>query len=387
MTDSSVPLPRQRRVPRRRPLDGPESLTGRLLIQVAARRVGQVRGRLDPALSGLVISGPDALRKTAALRDEGHEGVVLADPARYGDGVATADEPFLSPADQLPAADPLGQAVEDQLGAGATAVLTPTGYLPATDTPALIAAVRQLTARQDPRIVLVLPIDVGWLRPERVDRLIDVLGTAPGAKAVMLGGRKDPLASFPEAVTGLARVVSDVPDVALLRADLAAFGALARGASFAAYGESSRMRHVVPPGEAAGRPGFSDSPSVLLPELMGLFLGTTIARRFAATRPPVCECAACGGRPLDSFTTRLDGVPASRHNTAVLMSWLRSLRALPPGPDRQRWWQQKCRAAVDLYPVVNAEIRQPQGFPVPPQLHRWSVLEAVPSAPAGTASD
>ncbi|WP_380281949.1 hypothetical protein [Kitasatospora purpeofusca] len=235
--------------------------------------------------------------------------------------------------------------------------------------------------------MLALPIDVGWLRGDSVGHLIEELGGAPGPKAVMLGGQLDPLASFPEALTGLARVLAQVPGTALLRADLAAFGALARGAAFAGFGLSGRLRHTVPPGEPARSSGFATSPAVLFPELMALFLGKTLARRFAATHAPVCECAACGQRPLDSFPSNRDGRPAAQHNTAVLMSWQRTLQNLAAGPDRRRWWQERCRTAVDRYPLVNAAIRQPNGFKVQPQLLRWSLLDAAPSAPAGAGAD
>ncbi|MFD0257215.1 hypothetical protein ACFVH7_02885 [Kitasatospora indigofera] len=395
MSDSSVPLPSPRRSSRRpdaRVIDRfrftrPGSLADRLLIQVNASRVGFVRDHVDPVRSGLVISGPKALRKASELRDDGYAGVLLADPAFYEDGFATAAEPYLSRSDELPTPDPLGQAVQEQLAAGATAALTPTGYLRAGDTAALRAAVRDVARREDSRIVLALPIDVGWLRGDLVGGLIEELGPAPGLKAVMLGGQLDPLADFPEAITGLARVLAQVPGTALLRADLAAFGALARGAAFAAYGLSSRLRHVVPPGEPVKSPGFSDSPAVLFPELMALFLGSTLARRFAATPAPVCECAACGRRALDSFSTNRDVRQAAQHNTAVLMSWQQKVQALAPGPDRQRWWQENCRAAIGRYPLVNAAIQQPNGFKVQPQLLRWSLLDPAPSAPAGAGAD
>ncbi|PBC71159.1 hypothetical protein BX265_5748 [Streptomyces sp. TLI_235] len=395
MSDSSSPLPPPRTSARRPTaratfqarLDQPELLTDRLLIQVDASRVGFVRDQLDPVRSGLVISGPKAFRKASELRYEDFSGVLIADPALYEDGVATAEGPFLSRSDELPAADPLGQAVQDQLAVGATAALTPTGYLRAGDTAAVRAAVRAVAAREDPRIVLALPIDVGWLRSDLVGRLVEELGPAPGMKAIMLGGRLDPLASFPEALTGLARVLAQVPGTALLRADLAAFGALARGAAFAAYGLSGRFRHVVPPGEPAKSSGFPDSPAVLFPELMALFLGKTLARRFAAAHAPVCECAACGRRTLDSFPSNRDVRPAAQHNTAVLMSWQQTLQSLAAGPDRQRWWQERCRAAVDRYALVNAAIRQPNGFKVQPQLLRWSLLDAANSAPAAAGAD
>ncbi|MFD8752906.1 hypothetical protein ACFV0O_18305 [Kitasatospora sp. NPDC059577] len=347
-----------------------------------------MREQLNTGRSGLVISGPKALRKALDLREEGYEDVLLADPAFYEVGIATADLPYLQRTGEFPTTDPLGQAVQEQFAVGATAALTPTGYLRTGDTAAVRAAVRDVAVREDPRIVLALPIDVGWLQIDLVDSLIDELSTAPGSKAIMLGGQLDPLASFPDALTGLTRVLAQVPGTALLRADLAAFGALARGAAFAGYGLSGRLRHVVPPGEPTKSSGFADSPSVLFPELMALFLGKTLARHFAATHAPVCECTACGQRPLDSFPSNRDAKAAAQHNTSVLLSWQQTLQTLAPGPDRQRWWQERCRTAVNLYPLVNAAIQQPNGFRVQPQLLRWSLLNApTPSTPTGAGAD
>ncbi|MFG2698279.1 hypothetical protein [Kitasatospora sp. NPDC048407] len=235
--------------------------------------------------------------------------------------------------------------------------------------------------------MLALPIDVGWLRADLVGRLIEEVSAAPGMKAVMLGGQLDPLASFPDALAGLARVLTEVPGTALLRADLAAFGALARGAVFAAYGLSGRFRHVVPPGGPAKSSGFADSPAVLFPELMALFLGKRLARRFAATHAPMCECAACGRRALDSFPSNRDAQSAAQHNAAVLMSWQQTMQTLEVGPERQRWWQERRQAAVDRYPLVNAAVQQPNGFKVPPQLLRWSLLDAEPSASASAGAN
>ncbi|MER8187932.1 hypothetical protein [Kitasatospora sp. NPDC094015] len=388
MTDSSVPPPPARRRTER-PLPGapaplPRSPLDRLLIQVRPERVGYVRDQVDPARSGLLVTGPRALRKVAELRRGGHAGVLLADPAHYEEEFASAAEPFRAPAGQLLLDDPLDQAVHDQLAVGADAALTPTGYLRAGDLAALTAAARRVTALDDARVVLVVPADVGWLRGDRVERFAAVLESVPGTKAVLLGGQLDPLAGPPGALASLVRLLTRVPGIALLRSDLAAFGALARGAAFTAYGAGSGLRHIVPPGEPARRAGGPTSPAVLFPELMGLFLGRTIADRYAAARVPVCRCAACGYRELDSFASNREAVPAALHNTAVLMGWLGALHGQPPGPARERWWQDRCRAAVDRYPVVNLAIGQPDAFRPPPQLRRWVELGG---AAAGEPAD
>jgi hypothetical protein len=41
---------------------------------------------------------------------------------------------------------------------------------------------------------------------------------------------------------------------------------------------------------------------------------------------------------------------------------------------RPAWWQQRCRRAVDRYPVLNAELDHPgfSAFKVPAQLLQWA---------------
>jgi len=242
--------------------------------------------------SGFVVSGSGAAAKVRKLREEGFTGPLLADPAVYTVAAASEDDPFPDVSSgQLAFGDPLQLSIEEQVGhrAGATAAMTPTGYLHAEDSDALKAAVHQVLKLEDPHVFFSVPVDVGWLRDDAVGQLIAWLNVVPNPQAVMLGGQMDPLAGFSQAVGNLKRLLAEVPGTALLRADLAAFGALAHGAVFTAFGATSSMRHIVPPGQAAKRSaGGPNSPSVLLPELMDFFLGETLAKRFAAGLAPVC---------------------------------------------------------------------------------------------------
>lgn len=234
-----------------------------------------------------------------------------------------------------------------------------------------------MTALDDPRIVFIASVDVAWLRDEEsADQLAAVLAAVPGRKALMLGGQKDPLARFKSAVSNLRRLVADVPHLALMRSDIAAFGAFAHGAEFSAFGMGSSQRHIVPPGQPAERFP-TETPSVLYSDLMHFFLGETIVRRFEnADRVPTCACRTCAGQGLDRFISRGTENEAIAHNVRNLMQWARDLTAIPAGADRTAWWQQQCTAAVNRYPVLNTELRQPDAFKVPPQLQRWA---AAPS--------
>ncbi|MFF7727178.1 hypothetical protein [Streptomyces sp. NPDC008001] len=223
-----------------------------MLLQAGVSRVGYIRAQLDPVRSGLVVSGPGAAVKARKLREEGFTGPLLADPAVYTVAAASEDDPFPDVSEgQLAFGDPLRLSVEEQVGrAGATAAMTPTGYLHAEASDALKAAVHRVLALEDPHVFFSVPVDVAWLRDDAVEQLIAWLNVVPNPKAVMLGGQMDPLAGFSQAVGNLKRLLAEVPGTALLRADLAAFGALAQGAAFTAFGATSSVRHIVPPGQA-----------------------------------------------------------------------------------------------------------------------------------------
>ncbi|MFC9679440.1 hypothetical protein [Streptomyces sp. NPDC056948] len=390
MIDPSAPLPRPRS-DLTEPPDAPQALSGalsvlqgRMLLQVTPARVGYLRGQLDAGRSGLVLCGKDALRKAKQLRGEGQfTGTLLVDPAAYEVRAASGEKPFPHVSEGFAFDDPLELSLAEQRAVGVTAPMTPTGYIHAEDSEALKAAVRRVVALDDAQVVFAAPVDVGWLREEdAVRQLIAWLRLVRGPKAVMLGGQMDPLARHSRAVDHLRRVIEEVPGAALLRTDLAAFGALAAGATFAAFGAGSRLRHIVAPGEKAKTSkGFSTSPHVLFAELMDFFLGKTLADRFADAKAPVCGCAACEGLwALDEFASN-EGerqARAAAHNVAVLMEWLRTLTAITPGLARQQWWHERCRTAVERYPLVNAQLRQPDAFKVPQQLKRWAL--ATPAA-------
>ncbi|WP_052432872.1 hypothetical protein [Streptacidiphilus carbonis] len=370
-TDIAVGLPQPRSDTRIAPL------AGRMLLQVNPRKVGAVREQLDEGRSGLVLCGKDAVKTAAVLRRaRSFTGVLMVDPAVYQNLVATEEDPFPRLDDgKLPMGDPLALSVSEQLEAGTTAAVTPTGYIRAEDSGALKAAVKRVAALEDPNLVFAAPIDVMWLADESLDQLIAWLSKVPGPKAVMLGGQKDPLARGRGTVANLCRLLSEVPGTALLRTDLAALGALAHGAAFTAFGHSSAARHLVPPGEIAqSSPGFAKSPHVLHPQLMDFFLGSTLADRYAAGGAPACGCNSCNGRPLDAYATNKNPRIgwAAAHNVAILMEWLRTLTAVQPGKQRQDWWRERCRTAVAQYPLVNATLNQRKGFEVPAQLKRWA---------------
>ncbi|MFE7128350.1 hypothetical protein [Streptomyces sp. NPDC057617] len=396
MTDSSAstPLPpRNVSAPSDRSADAsllPTSpLDGRLLLHVSVSRLWQVRDHVDTNRGGLVLCGNEAINKAMELNRQGFNAPLLVDPELYTSHVATEEAPFpqtegegFSFEDPL-FDDPLQMSLYRQRAAGVTAAITPTGYIQAEDSDALLAAARQVNALDDPSVIFAAPVDVGWLQEDDcVGQLIGALNLIKGPKALMLGGQMDPLGRFPQAVGNLRRILASVPGVALMRTDLAVFGALAHGASFGSYGAISSLRHIVPPGQPTqSSKAIMRAPHVLFPELMGFFMGSKIADSFASTDSPLCYCLVCEGDGLDRFTSMLGEHQrqAAAHNVEVMGTWLRTVMAAAPGYERQTRWHELCRAAVEHYPILNASIDQKRPFKPDVQLKRWASL--IPDVP------
>ncbi|MEE2052269.1 hypothetical protein [Nocardiopsis tropica] len=348
---------------------------------------------MDPARSGVILTGPKAYAKATVLTaNKTPTGPLLIDPAAYESHAATDKAPFIYEVDEKELAvptlfdppdpdDPLEASIQRQRSAGVTACITPTGYLHAEDDEALLAAVRMAAERQDPDLILALPVDYAWLRDGNVDQLIAALLLYPGPKALMLGGQMDPLGQFAKAVDHLLRVLKEVPNCALLRTDLAAFGALAHGAVFTSFGVTSSRRHIVPPGaKAKTGPMSVSSPHVLFPELMSFHRGLVLADKFAADEPPTCHCSNCQYKGLDRFTDNKarHQYAAMAHNLEILQGWRDSLMALPHGRARQVWWYEACNRAKQYCEGLNAELQQKNAFKLCDQIKRWAAQ--VPTA-------
>ncbi len=361
------------------PLGGrvPAAVAGRVLLQVGHRRSARYRDRVDASVSGLVLTGDGALAKAGQLREEGFDAALLVDEARYRVAAATDEAPFPG-LDDGPAplfGDPLEHQMLAHL-AFADIALAPTGYLHAGAGGALEAAAARVARLADPRVVLTVPVDAEWLTAGPLEYLAEVLHRYPVPAALVVGGR--PL-STPGGVAGLARLLDRGPGTGVLRAGLGAFGGLAQGAGFAAFGADGSMRRAAPPEpERPASGGGPGSPVVLFPELMGFFLGLTLAKRFG-DEAPACWCEQCEGERLDRFTTMAQQVDAAGHNASAVMEWVRQLRAVDEA-DRAGWWRQRCRQALDGYAVWNARIQQVPGFTAAPELSAWSGMPAPSTA-------
>ncbi|MEH0432289.1 hypothetical protein ACKI1I_41515 [Streptomyces turgidiscabies] len=360
-------------------------LQGRVLLHENARFVPQMRTPLDDDLGGVVMSGEKAGERAYQLRTSGYTGALLIDTAAYKTHTATADEPFLLDGNEL--FDTVDTSLELQKARGASAALTPTGYIPPGASRALKAVMRQSERLERADTIVNLPIDIAWLTDEFLSQLIAVCKRIPQPKALTLFRQFDPMEQAKSVPANLRRVVAELPDVALLRTDLAALDVLAHGGLFAGIGADSASRHSIPPGERAlfnPNGGGPQYPSVLMPSLM-CFKGTqSLARLYANHPPATCSCDVCDGRGLDRFND--PGGEARResedHNISTWSAWVIEITSRKPGIERKGWWRDKCAAAVAHYALENQRLglsaNSKAGFAVPDPLEAWATLPITP---------
>jgi hypothetical protein len=361
----------------------------RVLLLDRPKHVRQVPTMLDDDHGGLVLCDTGAGAGVISLRKSGYTGVLVEDVAAYEKEVATASEPFALPEPGLFGND-LESVLQGQLDRGATVALTPTRYVPAGASDALKAIMTTAQALDRDDVIVLVPVSIAWLRRESRSQLTAVLRGIPHPVALAFGDQYDPLQKFKAAPSNLRDLLQEVPGIGLWRTDLAGFDAMAHGGSFAAIGAGGSLRHLVPAGERpeSSKP-FPHFPTVLVPELLRFSAADFLADAYDDVIPPPCSCPLCGGRPLpvDSFYGLTDAIRAAAHahNAALWNSWLPSLFYSRQLAERQTWWRNRCRAAVDAHLAENARIRQPGKFKPPLALRQWASLPLQDAEPEATA--
>ena len=353
-------------------------LTDRVLLHTSWDVGRQLLPLLPAEIGGLVLRGSKAGTAIKQLDKDRFDRPLVLDPEGYLRAVATEDMPFPLAYDGEDGLFglTLEQELQSQRDAGACVALTPTGYLRAGDSDALRAAVHGAEELGRDDLVLSVPLDVAWFTEEHISHLVAVLARLQIPKAVFLGGQFDPMKRYKDAVANLRRLVAEAGDVAVLRTDFTGFDALSRGAFATSIGSGGSLRHVVPFGQISRSSNPEDtSPSVLFGELMTFYKGSTLQDRFAnVRRAPTCDCAACQGRPLDTFLSRQDQVAAHQHNMCTWAAWITELMAQPTLADRASWWRNRCVDAVARAELINSEINQPEAFTAKPTLQAWAEL-------------
>jgi hypothetical protein len=344
-----------------------------VLVHARPRGVTGLLPLVDQRRSGIILCGDKPQSGLARCRKAGFKGILAIDPRGYEDGPATPEAPFTLSADGQLFEPSLEQALNEQRQAGADVAFTPTRFVEAGDAASLKAAARIAAELGRDDTVFSVPISIAWLNSTYVNQLIAILARVPLPKALFLGAQLDPLDNVREAVANVRRLCAEAGPVGVFRTDFEGFDACAHGAFSASVGTGGALRHIIPPGEPARSVISKDkSPSVLVPDLIHYFKGSTLARRYANVTAPGCGCAACGGRKIDTFLGQGDSTAAHLHNVRTWMDWLPDLFDSATPADRTRWWQGRCRAAVDNHEIYNSQLGLRKAFKPPRALTIWA---------------
>jgi hypothetical protein len=343
------------------------------LVAEALNKGTNLGALIDPVRSGLILCGSTG-RMLARCRQEGFVGPLATDPAAYEKGVASPDQPFTLGGEGQLFGPTLSQVLDGQLQSGADFALTPTRFIRAGDRDSLKAACRIAANLDRNDTVFCVPLHIAWFNNAYIRQLIAVMRPVSLPKGIFLGSQLDPLDFIESAVTNLRHLVDEVADVTVLRTDFAAFDARVHGALAGSIGTGGSLRHIVSPDETpeSQLPPDDRSPTVLFPDLIHFFRGSTLAKRFANAKAPACRCGACHGRRIDTFVGDRDRHAAYCHNIRSWMDWLPDLTSHADRAGRISWWRGMCKAAVDNHYIYNQQLGQRNAFKPPRALTIWA---------------
>ena len=339
----------------------------------APRQGGTVLPYLDPRRSGVIMAGATTGKGMQAMEGTAASVPRLIDPAGHEKYIATCDAPFLLPEGQLQEVS-LDNVLDDQLQAGVTVAMTPTGYIPAGRTDILRAAAEQFRQLGRDDVIFVAPLDVSLVDRAYIKTTTAILASLGGPVALILGRQFDPLDQSKRIIPNLHELAAAIP-LMPARTDFNGFDLAAHGAFAAAIGTGGSLRHAVNPLEKplAFRPG-RDSPPTPRPACLcpSWRPGSRAVDRPAVRRPAaiVPRCRLPGmRRPAAGPFPEARG-PGRRHRprVAVWSEWAADLLDQPTVRDRAVYWRNLCCGAVATHAVFRRQLKimdertlQPQG--------------------------
>jgi hypothetical protein len=365
----------------------PSQLADRAFVYTVPEKMPTVLPHVEARWSGIVMAGRrgsvKAVRQLVAL---GVGFPVLIDPEGYRHHTATVDDPFWLPSDGL-FTTTLDAVVSAQLHAGVSAALTPTGYIPAGGTDELKAATSQFAQLGNDMAILMVPLDISLLGGSYFKHTCAILEDFERPVAMVLVCQGNPLDQRKDILPNLRTLARRVPLIPL-RTDFNGLDLLGQGALFTAIGTGGSLRHAVDPAEQAESFVRGVAPSVLWPELLTFYKGSTIAEFFGAQEhmAPTCGCGVCGGRRITRFLRHEHTDEAIAHGVAMWSPLADRLLSAATVRERAETWKSMCMQAVAEYHMVLDSLQRLDGLRLQPSLERWAMLPAWPtSAPAPVA--
>jgi hypothetical protein len=272
--------------------------------------------------------------------------------------------------------------LDAQLRAGFAVACTPTGYIRAGDTATLHAAAQQVKALNRTDTLFVVALEVALLDRTFFAQTRAILQDAGCPIALVLGiDQGDPLKQSARIIPNLRLLAATVP-LMPIRTDFNALDLMAHGAFASAIGTGGSVRHTGPPPRTPMAFVHDPSPSVLVPELMCWWKGSTISKLCGAapSRSPRCDCDVCENQPLTRFKYREDQPEAIAHAATSWQSIAAGMLARPTMRERAEYWRNICQGAVAEHQMLATRVRQVDPLPVQKPLKQWAELPAWPIA-------
>lgn len=359
----------------------PVQLANRALVYLRPDKIPAVWPHVDLGRSGMMLAGDGIAKAMRILQDGGAAFPILTDPEGYKDYTATCKAPFRLPSSDSLMPATLNGVLDAQLQVGAVAALTPTGYIPAAATDVLKAAVDEFARLGRTDAIFVAPLDISLLGRGYFAHTVAILAAFGRPVALVLGCQGNPLDQSKDIIPNLRKLATRIP-LMPIRTDFNGLDLLGQGAVCAAIGTGGSVRHIVDPAEKPRSFNPGPAPSVLWPELMTYFKGSTIADFFGA-RPrlaPACDCAVCDGQRITRFLRREHQDEAIAHSVAVWSRRASQLLSAPTVRERAEYWRNLCSAAVAYHQLFLDLLKRLDGLKLQASLQRWATLLAWPAA-------
>lgn len=332
--------------------------TSEVVWYLSYRLTDAERRAYADAAGGVVLSGQAGRRAAARLKRDGYSGRLWVDPARW----AKAEN---ANADTL-----LGDRWRtQQQDMEVTELISPGSFVDDGDEVGLQRAVECEAAwasEAGGRVSLCL--HNSWLTRD-LGTLVPVLQDLAMPLALAFGVAYDPL-DRRGAVRGLVEVLRACGDVAVLRCDTGAIGAVANGATLGAFGTAGTVRHGVPAGKSGGGSSDDTSPTVFVEQTLSFKRGSLLE-----SLPPQaamrCWLGCCEGSDLGRFATQESDSQARRHNRMAIGSVVGRVLANPPDL-RPRAFSDMCAAAIVA--AVEWSVRAERPMEVRHQVEAWARL-------------
>jgi len=288
--------------------------------------------------TALMVSSTDAVREVASIRAAGCPAVVV-DTRHWHAATATEAAPT-ELHDGLPLYDLDEWATAALDASHATAILTPSRFVPLGQRQVLQAVLAATAEATVPNLVTLVATDAAALDSRHLADFLDDLANTPARQlAFIFADKRTPLASY-DRLRGLRTLLQRFPGSWIIGVDiLTATDAIAHGAGWVAVGASSARRWPRRPGDTGGQPlakGFL--PGLFLRPVLDTRSPDVYADWYANSPSPFCD--QCN-RPLDLFeATDFDKPNIIRHNLHAARDLAAEITA-QPADQRPGWLNQQ----------------------------------------------